>query len=228
VNKKFLNDNEYYSKRFSPELYINDSSAIVRYFEVKRIRKIVNLINPEKHNHILDVGCGAGDILMEIEKQKQFNLKLFGVDASNYMVERSRKRVLSGTVIENAVSEKIPYDNSSFDKIICSEVLEHVEDLGKSLSEISRVLKVGGSFVFSYPNENLINILKKGVNILRINKIIFSGAYQPEMDMTDHWHKRKIELKMLLKELSKVKLCIKKVVPLPFSFPLKYIVYGNK
>lgn len=76
----------------------------------------------------------------------------------------------------------------------------------------------GGRFVISYPNEDLINLVKKIMKLLYLKNIFFPGKYQPEMDMSVHWHKRKIKLKVLLK----------KIIHLPVVLTIKHIVYGIK
>jgi len=47
--------------------------------------------------------------------------------------------------------QKMPFDNSTFDVVICNHVLEHVEDDHKALSEIYRVLKPGGYSIMQVP-----------------------------------------------------------------------------
>jgi len=47
--------------------------------------------------------------------------------------------------------ERLTFADESFDLVLTSEVLEHVADLGRALSEIQRVLKPGGSHVFTIP-----------------------------------------------------------------------------
>lgn len=55
-------------------------------------------------------------------------------------------------VITNDKAEKLPIKNGSVDLCILSQVLEHVEDVDKTISEISRVLKPGGYCHLSSPN----------------------------------------------------------------------------
>jgi len=45
----------------------------------------------------------------------------------------------------------LPFQNESFDKVVCAEVLEHIPDYQSVLSEIGRVLKPGGQFAVSVP-----------------------------------------------------------------------------
>lgn len=230
MNNQFLQENEYYSKKFSPELYLHGTAWPIRFIEHRRIKKITKLINPENSDKILDIGCGAGDIIIDLQKYycKGNEFELFGIDASRYMVERTIKRTGITDKISTAASEDLPFKNNFFNKIICSEVLEHVEDIDKTVSEISRVLAREGTFVISYPNEDLINQIKKGINLFHLKKIFFPGGYQPENYMADHWHKRKITFKYLLKIFAKYKLKISKVFYIPGIFPVRYIVYGTK
>jgi 2-polyprenyl-6-hydroxyphenyl methylase / 3-demethylubiquinone-9 3-methyltransferase len=51
--------------------------------------------------------------------------------------------------------EKLPFDDNSFDIVFCCDVLEHVSDVPKVISEISRVLKKGGLFFFDTINRTL-------------------------------------------------------------------------
>jgi SAM-dependent methyltransferase len=54
-----------------------------------------------------------------------------------------------------------PYDNDSFDCVVCSEILEHLAiDPMNMMSEINRVLKVGGTLILSTPNVASLNALR--------------------------------------------------------------------
>lgn len=237
MNNTFIEENEYYSKRFSPELYLTRTSLAIRIIEKRRISKIVKLISPSGSEKILDIGCGAGDILIEIIKKirehasfliKKRRMSLYGIDASKFMVKRAKERLPETVKIKQSLAEELPFEDGFFDKVLCSEVLEHVENIEKVVSEMGRVLKTNGTFVISYPNENLINLIKKLMNFFRLTKLFFPYEYQPENDMTDYWHKRKITINLLLKVFKNTKLKIQKVSFLPWIFPLKYIVYGYK
>lgn len=50
-------------------------------------------------------------------------------------------------------SHKLTFPDASFDLVLCLNMLEHDDDMQKTLSEIYRVLEVGGEFVFSCYNE---------------------------------------------------------------------------
>ncbi|MDT4949577.1 MAG: hypothetical protein QOJ37_2172 [Pseudonocardiales bacterium] len=99
----------------------------------------------------LELGCGTGFFTL--------NLKLAGVieqghvtDLSPGMVEVAQRNARSlGFEVEGRVAdaERLPYDDATFDIVIGHAVLHHIPDLHLAFSEILRVLKPGGRFVFA-------------------------------------------------------------------------------
>ncbi|MCS7091846.1 MAG: methyltransferase domain-containing protein, partial [Patescibacteria group bacterium] len=90
-------------------------------------------------------------------KLKEEHLKiLVGLDIDKNAL-KSAKRNLSGRKVQllhGDVLKKLPFQDSSFDKIIMSEVCEHLEDDVKGLKEAKRLLKKGGIIVVTVPNKN--------------------------------------------------------------------------
>jgi ubiquinone/menaquinone biosynthesis C-methylase UbiE len=99
----------------------------------------------------LELGCGTGFFML--------NLKLGGVvdsghvtDLSPGMVEVAQRNARSlGFEVEGRVAdaERLPYDDDSFDLVVGHAVLHHIPDVELALSEVIRVLKPGGRFVFA-------------------------------------------------------------------------------
>jgi len=100
-----------------------------------------------KHSKIekaLDIGCGVGS---NLEVLHRHTTEVKGIDFSELAVEfckqKGFKNVVKGDVCNLPKKEK-------FDLVLCSELLEHVDDV-KAVEHISSVLKPGGIFIFSVP-----------------------------------------------------------------------------
>jgi 2-polyprenyl-6-hydroxyphenyl methylase/3-demethylubiquinone-9 3-methyltransferase len=112
-----------------------------------------------KGKKALEVGCGGGILCEEIA---MMGFETTGIDPSehslNIAVNHAR---VSGLNIkyEKGTGEALPYGDGSFDVVFCCDVLEHVRDLPKVISEICRVLKPGGAFVFDTLNRTIISKL---------------------------------------------------------------------
>lgn len=110
---------------------------------------------------ILDLGCGAGNLLNYLAKKNKKSF-LFGVDIDKDTIERAEKNKYCKRekfVLSNA--KKIPFADNFFDKVYCHEVLEHVEDLDAVLTEIKRTLKNKGKLHVTVPLEKSEKILIK-------------------------------------------------------------------
>jgi ubiquinone/menaquinone biosynthesis C-methylase UbiE len=94
---------------------------------------------------ILDVGCGAGAQLLELTACGE----VYGLDFSEKAVEYCRSRKLENVKIGDIT--KISHPSDTFDVAIALDVIEHVEDDTKALSEIYRVLKPGGYAIIFVP-----------------------------------------------------------------------------
>ena len=79
------------------------------------------------------------------------------------------------------VGEALPYDNASFDAVVCVDVLEHVTDLQKVLQEVARCLRPGGLFLFDTINRNPIARLATITVAEDILRLLPRGTHDPAM-----------------------------------------------
>ncbi len=96
---------------------------------------------------ILDLGCLDGTVgSLFIERGN----RVTGVDASRSAIETARSRGLDARL--GNLEEPLPFEDNSFDVVFAGEVIEHVFDVDRMVSEARRVLRAGGSFVVTTPN----------------------------------------------------------------------------
>ncbi|HAX80550.1 MAG TPA: 3-demethylubiquinone-9 3-O-methyltransferase [Cyanobacteria bacterium UBA11372] len=100
----------------------------------------------------LDVGCGGG---FSSEFMAAKGVVVSGIDQSSKCIQAAQKHAESnGFKIDyrQAVAENIPYGDATFDVVVCVDVLEHVENVEQVISEVYRVLKPNGLFLFDTIN----------------------------------------------------------------------------
>lgn len=119
----------------------------------RRLKSIVQGLNIKDQDKILDCSCGEGFYLKIISQL--YKCKLYGLDCDGEVLSRARQELeMPWVYLTQGDIYKLPYHNKEFDKIILSEVLEHLPDDVKALSEVKRVLKPGGILFITVPNSN--------------------------------------------------------------------------
>jgi 2-polyprenyl-6-hydroxyphenyl methylase / 3-demethylubiquinone-9 3-methyltransferase len=107
----------------------------------------------------LEVGSGGGYLSEEIAGM---GFAVTGIDPSENSLRAAAGHARSGGLditYAAGTGESIPCRDRSFDAVFCCDVLEHVRDLPKVISEISRVLKPGGVFIFDTLNRTWLSKL---------------------------------------------------------------------
>jgi 2-polyprenyl-6-hydroxyphenyl methylase/3-demethylubiquinone-9 3-methyltransferase len=107
----------------------------------------------------LEVGSGGGILTEEIAKM---GFDTTGIDPAEHSIRTASNHAkATGLSIKyhKGSGEALPYPDSSFDVVFCCDVLEHVKDLPKVISEISRVLKPNGVFLYDTLNRTFISKL---------------------------------------------------------------------
>lgn len=120
----------------------------------RRARRIVEELGPKEGDIILDVGTGDGYYL-HLLSNLRVELKLTGVDNDVAGLKRARKILKREISLKTGdLMKKLPFKNNSFDKIVMSEVAEHLPNDIKGLKEVYRVLKPAGILCLTVPNAN--------------------------------------------------------------------------
>lgn len=104
----------------------------------------------------LDFGCGKGDIVRMALKSDldAYGVEYFGPGSGTNIREVLTERGLLGDRVHEYDGVKLPFEDDTFDTVLSNQVLEHVPDVDHALSEVSRVLKPGGTFVCTFPYQD--------------------------------------------------------------------------
>lgn len=117
----------------------------------------LDALPPGPDRRILDLGCGAGRHLHALRHHGPG--LVIGADLSPAEVAAARDGLnglppsahVGGAGFVVADAGRLPFAGTSFDAVLCAEVLEHLPDHRPALAEIARVLKPGGVLALSVP-----------------------------------------------------------------------------
>lgn len=109
----------------------------------------MSMVNVSCDDLILELGCGAGALLQEIDRRGAIAI---GVDLSIGQIKCAKGRSRSGHAIVSDAAY-LPFRDGQFTKCFAVEILEHVQNPGQMVSEISRVLKSDGELIIVVPND---------------------------------------------------------------------------
>lgn len=175
-------------------------------FLINRFYKVlIDLTKQIKPEKILDAGCGEGFTLVKF-KRNGIGKNLSGVDFSDDAILLGKK-MYPGLKLSKGDIYNLPYTDKSFDLVVCTEVLEHLEFPEKAVREVMRVSKK--YVLFSVPNEPIFQLS----NFLR-GKHLKGWGNHPEH--INHWSAKAFEL--FLRE-NKIRVVTKKN-PFPWTIIL--------
>lgn len=108
---------------------------------------ILDLLGDVDGKRVLDVGCGDGDLAVELTRR---GAVVVGVDASRAMIDAARARAEAcgaNVSFEVATAEHLPFPPGEFDIVVAVTVLCFIDNGGPVFREAARVLRPGGRFV---------------------------------------------------------------------------------
>lgn len=119
----------------------------------RRAKIILSGLELKKRDKIVDIGCGRG-FYVNLLSQLNLDLEVFGLDLNEKYLEVAKSLKGKRFYLKKGSALNLPFKANSFDKAIASEILEHLGNDQKAISEIYRVLKPGGIALISVPNKN--------------------------------------------------------------------------
>jgi len=137
-----------------PSGWFGEIVARVMAFETEPVNRIaVEKLAVQAGEAVLEIGCGQGRTLARIGSEP--DTVLAGIDPSGVMLRLARKRLrrwidAGRTDVSLASSAKIPHADEHFDAALAVHVLYFWRDPLADLTEIRRVLRVGGRLLLVY------------------------------------------------------------------------------
>ena len=147
------------------ERLLNDLGAglgTAGFGKIKTLKDFVNYkwidsLKIKKGEKVLDVGCNAGELLNKIVAT--YGANAFGLDISDETISVARKYNPFDNDYIVGDAENLPYADKTFDVVVSTDVLEHVPQPDKVISEILRVLRPGGRYyVYCISRRNFLSM----------------------------------------------------------------------
>ena len=117
-------------------------------------RRILAAAHIGPQDRVLDLGCGIGNILIALAERIAFARPPIGVDVSPALIDIGRGEIRKAGLdqkieLRAAPATRLPFDDASFDVVLTSHVIKHLDDeaLAACFHEVARLLGPGGRFL---------------------------------------------------------------------------------
>ena len=111
---------------------------------------LVSRIDQNKAHTVLEIACGTGRVTKHLRKALPSSSTLIATDLNAGMIEVAKQNVRPENIeFKEADAQALPFDDNSFDLIVCQFGFMFVPDKPKAFSEAYRVLKPGGTLLFN-------------------------------------------------------------------------------
>jgi ubiquinone/menaquinone biosynthesis C-methylase UbiE len=155
INLYFQREVEYWK-----DIYTRRSlSAAIYQQRHERVLQWIEQLGLDAGSQVLEIGCGAGFLALELAKRK-FNVH--AVDVVEAMVQQTRKHVKEAKMTERVSVDvgdiaSLEFQDGSFDFVLAIGVIPWVEQPDRAIQEMVRVLKSGGYVIFTTDNWARLN-----------------------------------------------------------------------
>jgi ubiquinone/menaquinone biosynthesis C-methylase UbiE len=123
---------------------MNETSLLNEYYNRPALAELVGDVAGRR---VLDAGCGSGPIYADL---RDAGAIVTAIDSSDGMLDQAKLRLGTDADLSLAdLGEPLPFDDDTFDDVVASQALHHLENWGPTLAEFRRVLKPGGRLIIS-------------------------------------------------------------------------------
>lgn len=167
-----------------------------------RLNALLEACAPVKGKRVLEVGCGKGRFAKVFMEEGAL---LTGIDPSGVLLEGARRH-RDGTFLRSSVSQ-LPFEDEKFDIVYVVEVIGHLPVLEKSVQEMFRVLKKGGTLVIVDRNKFSMSqkrFLAPNFLVKRWHELKNHWIYPMGFPFREKWFSKRGLTRMLEKYCEKV------------------------
>lgn len=136
-------------RRYAASAKINPAQA----FRRRLIFKMLESVGIKAQANVLDIGCGAGDLLAELRRRYP-TATLAGVDISRDGLEETQRKLPGVTLVQCDLTGPRPEPGALAGwatHAVCSEVLEHIDDPARLLANAAAMMEQGCALVITVP-----------------------------------------------------------------------------
>ena len=168
--------------------------GVAGIIEKARLRAVLDFANCQINDAVLEVGCEGGNLLNSLPSVR----RIVGVDISLRALEDAQlqlqKQGRDSQLYQLDAQLPLPFARNEFNVIICSEMLEHVENPRAVLENIHAIANKNTSIVVSVPLENAKLFVKQILRHIGLFKLIFPGIEEGQSEGHLHAFSEKILL----------------------------------
>ena len=158
-----------------------------------RLKFFDRLVGDWRGKAVLDLGCGGGFMA---EAMAAKGARVTGLDPAREALAAARRHAeAQGLAIDyrEGQGEALPFADGAFDIVASCDALEHVDDLGRVLDEVARVLKPDGLFLFDTINRNPVASFVAVTMAERVLRMLPRGTHDPDLFIRPEDLKRSLE-----------------------------------
>jgi SAM-dependent methyltransferase len=162
----------------------NESGLFNAYYERPAMLRLAGDVSGRR---ILDAGCGSGPLSAALRAK---GAVVTGFDVSAAMVDLARERLGEDADVRVAdLRAPLPYADAEFDDVVASFVLHYLEDWGRPLAELRRVLKPGGRLILSVNHPSAYAIVYPEADYFALTKYSEDYTFDGHSAVLTFWHR---------------------------------------
>ncbi len=146
IDEELKNQQELYDKGWRKELAAGKEQRGNLQTNLEFLAQ-TNLLKP--NDRILEIGCGIGSIVSELKQQ---GYDITGIDISREAIDYGLKKY-GDIKLQVQPAEDLQFEDQTFDVVLSFDLFEHIARIDKHISEVHRVLRKDGFYLFQTPNK---------------------------------------------------------------------------